>query len=257
MQQFFSLLSWRLFTALHVSGLQAHLQESSHSCSHNHWFSICTVQVACTRPEWYRYWTNGCMNSCVSSPEDGPVGPKHVEIRRYMNKIEIVTSVGFSFHIHRCTNFSNLFLEWNSACFGQFLCPSSGVFHCIHSNGICHTGLLTDCEQEHSLLLASSNPGGGEIFRTCPERPWGPPSLLYIGYRVFPGIKSGQGVTLTPHPLLVPWSRKGRTVPLLPLWAVRPVQSLSACTRVHFTFIFTLKKLHAVEEGLRSLEFVR
>jgi hypothetical protein len=30
----------------------------------------------------------------VNSPEDGPVGPKHVEIRRYMNKIEIVTSVG-------------------------------------------------------------------------------------------------------------------------------------------------------------------
>jgi len=28
------------------------------------------------------------------------------------------------------TNFSNLFLEWNSTCFGQFLCPSSGVFHC-------------------------------------------------------------------------------------------------------------------------------
>jgi len=35
----------------------------------------------------------------VSSPEDGPVGPKHVEIRRYMNKIERVTSVGFSFLI--------------------------------------------------------------------------------------------------------------------------------------------------------------
>jgi hypothetical protein len=27
----------------------------------------------------------------------------------------------------------------------------------------------------------------GEIFRTCPDRPWGPPSLLYTGYRVFPG----------------------------------------------------------------------
>ena len=39
----------------------------------------------------------------------------------------------------RCTNFLNyLFLEWNSACFGQFLCPSSGVFHCTHSNGICN-----------------------------------------------------------------------------------------------------------------------
>ena len=48
----------------------------------------------------------------------------------------------------RCTNFSNLFLEWNSTCFGQFLCPSSGVFHCTHSNGICHAGLLTACEQD-------------------------------------------------------------------------------------------------------------
>jgi len=45
-------------------------------------------------------------------------------------------------------------------------------------------------------------------------------------------------VMLTPHPLLVPWSRKGRAMPLLPLWAVRPVQSLSACTRVHFTCFY-------------------
>jgi hypothetical protein len=51
------------------------------------------------------------------------------------------------------TNFSNLFLEWNSTCFGQFLCPSSGVFHCTHSNGICHTGLLTPCEQDNGKLL--------------------------------------------------------------------------------------------------------
>ena len=27
-------------------------------------------------------------------------------------------------------------------------------------------------------------------FRTCPDRPWGPPSILYNGYRVFPGGKS-------------------------------------------------------------------
>ena len=52
----------------------------------------------------------------------------------------------------------------------------------------------------------------------------------------FPGVKNGRGVTLTPRPLLVPWSWKGRAIPLLPLWAVRPVQSLSACTRVTFTF---------------------
>ena len=43
----------------------------------------------------------------------------------------------------RWTNFSNLFLEWNSTRFGHFLCPPSGVFHCTHSNALCHTGLLT------------------------------------------------------------------------------------------------------------------
>jgi len=31
---------------------------------------------------------------------------------------------------------------------------------------------------------------GGEIFRTCPDRPWGPPSLLYNGYRNFPRGKA-------------------------------------------------------------------
>jgi hypothetical protein len=30
----------------------------------------------------------------------------------------------------------------------------------------------------------------------------------------FPGVKSGWGVTLTPHPLLVPWSRKSRAIPV-------------------------------------------
>ena len=92
--------------------------------------------------------------------------------------------------------------------------------------------------------VRGSNPGGGEIFRTCPDRPWGPPSLLYNGYRISLGVKSGQGVTLTPHPLLVPWSRKSRAIPLLPLWVVRPVQSLSACTRVHFTFCVSYIYVH-------------
>jgi len=45
-----------------------------------------------------------------------------------------------------------------------------------------------------------------------------------MGTGTFPGVKSGRGVTLTPDPLLVPWSRKDRVIPLLPLWAVRPVQ---------------------------------
>ena len=63
------------------------------------------------------------------------------------------------------------------------------------------------------------------------------PAFCTMGTAFFPGVQSGWDVTLTPHPLLVPWSRKSRAIPLIPLWAVRPVQSLSACTRVHFTFL--------------------
>jgi hypothetical protein len=43
-------------------------------------------------------------------------------------------------------------------------------------------------------------PGGGEIFRTCPDRPWGPPSLLYNGYWVFPGGKERPGRDADPSP---------------------------------------------------------
>ena len=68
--------------------------------------------------------------------------------------------------------------------------------------------------------------------------PGAQPASCTMGTWFFPGVKSGQGVTLTPHSLLVPWSWKGRAKPLLPLWAVRPVQSLSACTGVHFTFFY-------------------
>jgi len=39
------------------------------------------------------------------------------------------------------------------------------------------------------------------------------------------------------------WLWKSRAIPLLPLWAVRPVHSLSACTRVHFTFTFGYERV--------------
>jgi len=83
--------------------------------------------------------------------------------------------------------------------------------------------------------VRGSDPGGGKIFRACPDQPWGPPDLVYNGYWVFPSGKEWPGRDTDPSPLLVPWSRKNRAIPLLPLWTVRPVQSLSACTRVHLT----------------------
>ena len=71
--------------------------------------------------------------------------------------------------------------------------------------------------------------------QTCPAAH---PASCTMATGSFPGVKSGRGVRLTPHHLLMPWSRNNRAIPLLPLWTVRPVQSLSACTRVHCTFTF-------------------
>jgi len=48
--------------------------------------------------------------------------------------------------------------------------------------------------------VQGSNPGGGEIFCTCPDWPWGSLSLLYNGYRVFPGGKEWQGRDADPSP---------------------------------------------------------
>jgi hypothetical protein len=45
-----------------------------------------------------------------------------------------------------------------------------------------------------------SNPGGGEFFRTNPNWPRGPPSLLYNEYRFFPGGKSAGAWRWTPTP---------------------------------------------------------
>jgi hypothetical protein len=76
--------------------------------------------------------------------------------------------------------------------------------------------------------VRGSNPGGGEIFRTCPDQPWGPASLLYNWYRVsFPGVESGRSVTLTPHSLLVPKSKNSVELylypPFGPLWPVTDI----------------------------------
>ena len=49
-------------------------------------------------------------------------------------------------------------------------------------------------------MVQGSNPVGGEILCTCPDQPWGPPSLLHNGYQVsFQGGQSSWGAVLTPH----------------------------------------------------------
>jgi hypothetical protein len=50
------------------------------------------------------------------------------------------------------------------------------------------------CTYVYTTRYGLEGPGieslGGEIFRTYPDRLRGQPSLLYKGYRVFPGVKA-------------------------------------------------------------------
>ena len=48
--------------------------------------------------------------------------------------------------------------------------------------------------------VRGSNAGGGEVFRTCPDRPSGTPSLLYNGNQVFPGDKAAGAWRRTSFP---------------------------------------------------------
>jgi hypothetical protein len=60
-------------------------------------------------------------------------------------------------------------LEWNSTCFGQFPCPSSGVTHYTLSNGIRHTSLLTAFVQDQD--------GTAVPFWSCSKAVWYIPLL--------------------------------------------------------------------------------
>jgi len=76
----------------------------------------------------------------------------------------------------------------NTVCTSERTQCSSGLHNLLRGPG---QRLATGC------TVRGSNPVGGmgEIFRTRPDRPWGPPSLLYNGYRVFSGVKRpGSGV---------------------------------------------------------------
>jgi hypothetical protein len=57
-------------------------------------------------------------------------------------------------------------------------------------------GIMTRYELDGAVI----EPRGGENFRTRPDRPWGPPSLLYNGYRVYPGDKAAGAWRWPPTP---------------------------------------------------------
>ena len=90
------------------------------------------------------------------------------------------------------------------------------------------------------------NPSAGEIFCTCPDLPWGPRSLLYNGYRLFPGGKERPGRDADPPPPssavghervelylyspYEPYSLYRASVPVQGCTLPLPVQIMNLCT---------------------------
>jgi hypothetical protein len=110
--------------------------------------------------------------------------PKHVEQRlnnkRFYNWVFIWLVILFEdMKMHGTTNHKFIYV---------YVC----VFlqHLINVKHIFMKHYMRPCT---GWTVQVSNPGGGEIFRTCPDRPWGLPSPLYNGYLVFTGGKQRPG----------------------------------------------------------------
>jgi len=110
---------------------------------------------------------------------------------------------------------------WNALCFSDYItiiqlfaCHynkfADSVFYFILLYGTMGRVSSVGIADRYGLDGPSieSRLGGGQIFCTCSDRPWGPPSLLYNGYRVFPGGKASGVWRWSPTPYLVTRLRK-------------------------------------------------
>jgi hypothetical protein len=80
----------------------------------------------------------------------------------------------------------NLTVNWKCNCIFNIIIKKYIILHCHNLLNYLRYWRI----KATGWTIRGSNPIGGEIFRTRPDRPWGPPSLLHNGYRVFPGGKA-------------------------------------------------------------------
>ena len=98
---------------------------------------------------------------------------------------------------------------------------SNRLYKIARTNQKSWTGIAQSVQRlATSWMVRGSNPDGGR-------------DLSHLS-RSFPVVKSGQGVTLTFHRVVVPRSRKSIAILLLHHGSYG--QYRAACTRVHFTF---------------------
>ena len=108
-----------------------------------------------------------------------------------------------------------IFVQWLLGLSSAVNRPGRGTYHPPHAAPM----LIMSSHTSNAPLALYSGPGSvvgiasgygldgpgiesrwGEIFRTCPDRPWGPHRLLYIGYRLIPGGKERSGRDADPSP---------------------------------------------------------
>ena len=111
--------------------------------------------------------------------------------------------------------------------------------HHIHSGPSSSAGIATGYELDGQ----GSNPGGGRDFPHLSSPvlgPTQPPVQPVPG--VFPGVKSGRGVTLTPHPFYCCGQERVELYLYSPYGPYGLYREFSACTRVNFTFTIYISK---------------
>jgi len=93
---------------------------------------------------------------------------------------------------------------------------------------------LSACTTVHYIFTYTTTPPMDRTACTGPQCLYNGTLYLYLylyspygTYRLYRASVPVQRCTIT------------LPIPLFPLWTVRPVQSLSACTTVHFNFIYT------------------
>ena len=104
----------------------------------------------------------------------------------------------------------------------------------------------------YGWTVRGSNSDEGEIFCTRPDRPWGPSSILYNGYRIFAGVKrSERGVYHTSH--IAPRLKKKYS------YASTPPLAYIASSKVEWTlnqFLFSPHHPFALSFPLLSFPFL-
>ena len=98
--------------------------------------------------------------------------------------------------------------------------------------------------------IRGSNPCGDEIFRTCPHRTWGPPSLLYNGYRFFPGGKERPVRDTDPSPPSIAVVMKGQSYTSTPPMGRRACTEPQCLYKGAIYLFFTLLDLKPQLESL-------